>query len=145
MAATQGSSAGPEVRPAQVTWAVRLLWAVLLVAVLTAIPQYLEPLPPEAGMSQWSLWILMAFVWAFWALLTFLVSRRHNWARIATLLFFIFNLAFWVWDYETMSDRPGYGLAFEFIDTVLTTVALYWLFTGPGAKWFRREPVANAL
>jgi hypothetical protein len=130
-------------RPTQVTKAVRLLWTALLLAVLVAFPQYLEPLPPEV--SQKSLWMLLVFVWGFWAILTFLIGRRHNWARIVTLLFFVGGLALWIWDYEALLDRPPYSLAVELLDTVLTAVALYWLFTGPGAQWFRHADAPHAL
>ena len=121
----------------------RLLWTSLLLAVLVAIPQYLEPLPPDV--PQWSLWLLLVFVWGFWALLTFLIGRRHNWARMVTLLFFVAGLAFWFWDYKLLADRPPYSLAVEIIDTVLSAIALYWLFTGPGAQWFRHADAPHAL
>jgi len=124
-------------RPTQVTRAVRLLWIALALGVVGSVPMYSEPLPPEASFPSWSLWVVLALVFAFWGLLTLLIGRRHNWARIMTLLFFIGGLGFWIWDPSALSDLPAYGLALEFIDTVITVIALYWLFTGSGAAWFR--------
>lgn len=126
-------------RPVQVTWAVRVLWAALFVAVIAAIPEYLEPPPPDSGLSHWSVWSLLAFVFAFWALITLLIGRRHNWARVVTLILFIAGLALSVWEYEYLFDRPTYSIVIEVVEVVMTGVALYWLFTEPAASWFRKS------
>ena len=63
-------------------------------------------------------------------------TRRHNWARIVLLLFAIAGAIMMFWpgiEFESLSwDHWVSDIAF----TVLDSVALYWLFTGPGAKWF---------
>jgi hypothetical protein len=117
----------------------------LLLAVLAAIPQYLEPLPPELGVSPWSMWGVLGLVYGFWAVVTFFIGRRHNWARIVTLLIFLIGLSFWTWDYEGLMDRPPHSLAVEFVDMALTAAALYWLFTGPGAQWFKHRDHPHAF
>ncbi len=124
-------------RPTQVTRAVWLLWIALALSVVSSVPTYFEPLPPESSVPNWSLWVVLALVFVFWGLLTLLIGRRHNWARITTLLLFVAGLGFWFWDPSMFSDLPTYSLALEFIETVVTAIALYWLFTGSGASWFR--------
>jgi hypothetical protein len=51
----------------------------------------------------------------------------------------IAELGFWAWEPPAISDLPAYSMAIEVIDTVISAVALYWLFTGPGRAWFRRR------
>jgi len=131
---------GPEVqheRPLQVTRAVWLLWVSLALVAASAIPVYLEPVPSDFPTPVWSLWVVLAAVWLFWGLLIFLVSRRHNWARIAVLVLYVAGLGVWVWDPSPILELPVYSLAIEVIDTLIYALALYWLFTGAGALWFR--------
>ena len=130
------ANSGDQARPVRVTWAVRALWASLLLAFLASSPGHLEPLPPEV--PKWSLWILMALVFSFWAFLTLLIARRHNCARIVTLIF-LGGLVLWIWDYRALAERAAYSLALDIVNTALTAIALYWLFTGAAASWFRRK------
>lgn len=129
-------------RPAQVSRAVTLLWLALVLGLLSAIPIYLEPMPPESEVPAWSLWVLLALVTAFWALLTYLISRGHNWARITTLVLTIASVAGHV---STLTDSQARGLLSAYIVvadillTIMTLLALYWLFTGSGAAWFRQS------
>lgn len=133
-------------RPTQVARAVWLLWAALILAIVGAVPMYLEPLPSDTLATKWSLWAILAFVWGFWALLTFSIGRRQNWARVTTLLFFIGGLIYCVLEPQTLTARPAYELALQLADTTMTGIALYWLFTGSGAAWFRRiQRESNAL
>jgi hypothetical protein len=112
-----------------------MLWISLLLGFLASLPEYGKPLSPEV--PRWSVWVLMAFVFGLWAVVTLFIARRRNWARILTLISFVFGLAYWLWDYRALAERPIYLLAIDFIDTTLTALALYWLFTGTGAIWFK--------
>jgi hypothetical protein len=124
-------------RPAQVTRAVQLMWISLALAIAASIPAYLEPSPTDFPMPVWSLWLVLALVWLVWVLLIFLVARRHNWARVAMLVLFIAGVGSSIWDPSALLQLPVYSLAVEAIDTLISALALYWLFTGRGAVWFR--------
>ena len=128
-------------RPVQVSRAITLLWLALILGLLSAISVYLEPMPPESEVPAWSLWLLLALVTVFWALLTYLISRGHNWARITTL---ILTIASVVGHVTTLADSQTRGLLSPYIIvtdillTLITLLAMYWLFTGHGAAWFRQ-------
>ena len=130
-------------RPAQVTRAVQLMWISLALAFAASIPEYLEPVPTDFPTPVWSLWVVLALVWLVWGLLIFLVARRHNWARVAMLLLFIAGVGSSIWDPSVIFELPVYSLAVEVIDTLISVLALYWLFTGSGAVWFRQPRTAK--
>jgi hypothetical protein len=136
-----GTQAAKVDRPIQVTRAVALLWLALAIGTLGAIPAYVEPLPPDSEVPAWSLWLLLGFATGLWAILTYLISRRHNWARITTLIFTIFSVGGYVFaisDREFLFSQPPYSIAIEILTALMTLVALFWLFTGRGAAWFAR-------
>ena len=118
------------------TRAVWLMWVSLFLTLATAIPVYLEPTPPDFPTP--SLWAFLAFVWLLWGLLIFLIGRGHNWARILMLVLFIAGMGLWIKDSSELFDLPMHSLILEAIDTLISVLALYWLFTGAGAAWFRR-------
>jgi hypothetical protein len=126
-------------RPRQVIWAVRLLYASLLLSFVATIPAYMEPLPPESRISSQSVWLLLVLAYAAWALMTLLIARGHNWARVATLAISIAGVSILAWDYHEYGIQPIYALILDVIGTTMAAVALYWLFTGRGAEWFSKE------
>ena len=137
MATAAASDQQDNRRPVQVTRAVVLLWAALSVAIVAGMPLYVEPVP--AGVSQWSVWLLLGVVCGFWALMTALIGRRHNWARVVTLVLFVGGLVVSILDYKSLVARPAYSLVIEVLTTIMTGIALYWLFTEPAASWFRKR------
>jgi hypothetical protein len=136
-------------RPTQVTRAVWLLWIGSVVAVTGAVPMYLEPSLPsplDTAVPPWAIWVFLASLFGFWALLTFAIAQRRNWARVTTLVLFGGRLLLYVWKPEEMiASRPAYELVLDLLDAALIGLALYWLFTGSGAAWFRRPGASNAL
>ena len=70
--------------------------------------------------------------------LNIFVARGHNWARITLLvLSTLATLAFVVLIKEYLQDPVGY-LALNVVTLIMDVVALFLLFSRPGALWFRR-------
>jgi hypothetical protein len=74
--------------------------------------------------------------------LTYNISRGRNWARIAFLIAFVLGSPVLYLLQRTVIVRAA-----SVVILVLELVALWLLFTGVGARWFRRgtvsgEPVA---
>lgn len=122
--------------PLQVRRAVNLLWFLMFAAIVAMLFEF-DATTLEAGSEFASfLWPFLIGTFIFNALLIFCISRQHNWARIVLLLFTMAGAIMMFWpglELESVSwDRWVSDIAF----TVLDLIALYWLFTGPGAKWF---------
>jgi hypothetical protein len=124
--------------PAQVKRAVVLLWISLGLGAVQLLTST-KPLDPDDRE-----WRLIAFavstaVWLIIAALIYLISRRHNWARMAYLALFVLTLAgnaFFPFDSE-----PWWSTALMVTVTLCESVALYWLFSGTGAQWYStRQP-----
>jgi hypothetical protein len=115
------------------------MWVSLILALATSIPVYLEPMPPDFPTPVWLLWVVVAVVWLLFGLLIVLVGRGHNWARIVMLVLFVVGIGLWVRDSSALFELPIHSLALEVIDTLISLLALYWLFTGSSAAWFKRE------
>jgi hypothetical protein len=85
-------------------------------------------------------WPLLGMYFGTFVLLgipIYFVWRRRNWARIVLLLLTIAGVAATFW-------FPPEGASFSewSVEIALTgaeLLALYWLFTGPGAAWFSKR------
>ena len=73
------------------------------------------------------------------AVLNMFIYRGHNWARIVTLVLTLISLP----TYLAPTDEPVPPSTAETVINVvvllLEMAALYLVFTGPGASWFRRH------
>ena len=117
-------------KPEQVRRAVILLWISLgLSAAEVLVAELFET-------SDAVLWVLFLAIYALWAFVILAISRQRNWARIAALVIVVTSIAL----YAAWPDMHGNEL-WESISIagslILETVALFWLFTGGGAAWFR--------
>jgi hypothetical protein len=91
---------------------------------------------PSAYLIWYEIWQVLAML--FYAVLIHLVSSGRIWARVIYAVLLVVRTvtvllpALAVWDY-----LPAQTLlvAFEF---TCDYVAMYWLFTEPGRRWFRR-------
>ena len=121
-------------RPRQVLYAVVLLWISLLLGMPTAYYEHQKAATDESGLF---VLILMAVVYAFEACLNVFAARGHNWARIVLLIFStIAAVSFLVTIKEYLEDPVVY-FALDASTLVMDAVALYLLFSRPGALWFR--------
>jgi len=123
--------------PDTVKRAVWLLWASLILGILSSIPWAFEPLPPE--MPKWFTWSLMLFTFGLSAMLIFFTSRRHNWARMVNFVFYIFGILSTFWDAASFFNGPVYAWSISLTTMLMDAVAFYWLLTGEGAAWFNRS------
>ncbi|MBL8378098.1 MAG: hypothetical protein JNM79_09530 [Burkholderiales bacterium] len=122
-------------KPVQVRWAVGLFWASLA----TSIPGMFF----EAAKSQadGGLGFFLAFSAVFVALavtLIIYIDRGRNWARITMLILMIVFTPLWFAQSEPAPGPQPLIDGLTYVGFVLDIVGLYFLFTRPGALWFRR-------
>jgi hypothetical protein len=133
-------------RPAQVNCAMALLWGSLAISCVPAIFRGSDlPSLPES-VPWWFQHAIAAATFAITALLFYLVSRQHNWARILLLVLFVIGAALSIVTFSWPIEGDRLSFALYLLVAILQAVALYLLFTGSAAKWFRRglEDGANA-
>ena len=120
-----------------------LLWASFLIGLAvtvadefwtnTDIPE-LQQMPE----MKWFLWIGIPITYGFFFALIYFISKRKNWARIVLAVFELVGIVAvaWMWSegYESDVSWGETGLM------MLDLLALYWLFTGAGARWFKEKP-----
>jgi hypothetical protein len=88
-------------------------------------------------------WLFLAIYFVFFAANAYFIyraSRRKNWARVALLaLFLLFQVLIAVtramWPTE-LGDEDFLSAATTSAYFVMDAVALYWLFSGAGARWY---------
>lgn len=127
----------PPEAPAQVRRAMVLLWASLVLGTLAFLV--------EAGADEDSEAVLWASVFTFTVpgvLLNIFTAWRHNWARWVLLVFTLAGLALYAC-YPPDLSQGWVRMAGELLVSVLDLVALYWLFTGEGARWFSPPTAAK--
>jgi hypothetical protein len=123
-------------RPKQINIAVALLWVTFMLSLYT---DYLDKQHdsytgsvPVAFVICWQL-----FVYALSATINVCVFRGQNWARFATLFFFLLGGAAMLYFAEEFSKLSQIELTIAIVSNVLELIALYFLFTKPGAAWFK--------
>jgi hypothetical protein len=133
--------------PTQVRNAFLLLWASLALITLESIIALFVPGFIEVELRH-LLWWSMAFSFVLAtanAYFIYCASRRKNWARIVLLaLFLLFQVLISVtrvmWPTE-LGDEDFWSAATTSAYFVMDAVALYWLFSGAGARWYAaKEP-----
>lgn len=137
------------VKPAQVRWACRLLWLALVLSMALLLPRIGElwldyqDFGESLALMAVTIWIAVnVVVNGIYALLVWLISRRKNWARWGLLVYGVSNL----WMVVVMLKAPSYDDPVSaYIAWGLTLAAEFWalwlLFFGTGARWFKRTPV----
>ncbi len=128
----------PQDTPEQVRRAVYLLWASLVIGVLVIALDW-ETIGSDLGEFKTTMLVIFAFSFALPATLIYFISRRHNWARILTLVLTLGGIAFYIaWPSEVPSE-PWSSIVVTMGVTLMDLAAMYWLFSGSGAEWFSRR------
>jgi hypothetical protein len=126
-------------RPAQVAWAVWLMWVSVAVGVISTVVQYtgvfnlymvVLVLAGSAGRTAIAAWLILK------------TSARRNWARILLLLWFLYAIGVIVWRWQvyigSFTAGPRLATATWVIKSVLDCVALILLFTPAANRWFKQ-------
>ncbi|MFN0163899.1 MAG: hypothetical protein ACKVQQ_21910 [Burkholderiales bacterium] len=122
-------------KPAQVSWAVRLFWLSLVISIPGL---YFELAKSQAeGVLGFFLVFTAVFV-AFTVALIVYIDRGRNWARITMLVLLLVFSPLWFFSSEPAPGPQPLIDVLTYAGMVMDIVALYLLFTRPGALWFRR-------
>jgi hypothetical protein len=119
-------------RPKQVAFATLLLWIGL---VLSLPGLYLAASRSEDGFHPVVMGVSGA-MYVFAAVLNVLIYRGYNWARIVTLILTLISLPMYFLDEPIPLSATETAL--NLVVLLLEVVALYLIFTNPGALWFKR-------
>lgn len=123
--------------PPQVRRAVIVLW----VALLASIGIMLVTLDPaELGVDAEMaplFWPFAVGSYVVNVVLVYLTSRRRNWARIVLLVLTVIGFALMVSPFNELPQSWA-SWTTDILLAALDLVAMYWLFTGPGAAWFSK-------
>ncbi len=122
-------------RPRQVTIAVALLW----VSLALGVPAWhlSASRDPETA-SHPAFIVFTAIVLVLSVTLNVLIYRGRNWARILLLVLFVIAGALLLVPVDEPVPAGVLENTLNAGTLVLEAVALYLLFTRPGASWFRR-------
>lgn len=127
-------------RPAQVVWAVRLLW----LTALCAIPQfYFEATQAQSAGAMMASVIFETVVTLFAAFLYVCIYRGRNWARIVTLVLTVLSTAMVVFGHA-LAHSSTFEQVFTWLNTVSDIVCMGLLFTSAASRWFRPSAAAPA-
>ena len=123
-------------KPSQINTAVNLLWASLAIGFVKSIMD-MQQLGSQASPA-FTNFILISVI-AVMALFIVFISKGKNWARITLLVLFILgSLPSIPLILGEFIRSPVLG-AFSLIQIVLQVVAMYLVFTKPGAMWFKKD------
>ena len=122
----------PASRPRQVTLAVRLLWASLLLA-LPSFYIAMDHAPEDA--SNGVIIVVQIILMALAGYLNLCIGQGRNWARIVALILTVLSLLM-VFFLPTPPDETVIEQLINGVSSVLDVVAMVLIFTQPGASWF---------
>ncbi len=123
--------------PPQVRQAIILLWITQLLVVVDAGLTLMFPDPDMAGETAFLVIVFLVLLGLYATLITF-AARRKNWARITLLVFAVISFA----GYFLLPSEipaPWWTEANIWLSTILEVVAMYWLFSGAGARWYANK------
>ena len=138
-------------RPSQVSIAVKLLWYSLGLGIVNTLtdPQSLDLV--SQGSTAFTITI-MAFTLVIMALLIWNISAGRNWARIIFLVVFLLGGLGYLFAAMNDPTDPSFnpfarsmlaGLI-SLLQLAFQLVALRFIFTKPGASWFKKgQPAAE--
>jgi len=132
----------PMERPVQVMWAVRCLWASVIIGIARDIVRLGLDFAqtsdvPVARTIGGIIGTALSVLIAMWFIGK--ISAGRNWARILMLVITLLGLAFMpvLWPYLTAI--PPYHMVVSVIQELFTLTVLILVFTGPGRFWFKRR------
>jgi CDP-diglyceride synthetase len=119
--------------PPQIKKAFSLLWLSFAIGLTEGLLTQLLSEPSE-DLDTW-VWIILIVAFGLSAYFIHAASRRKNWARVVLLaltsLTIVTYLAWPEWN-----DQTWWSLVLFGVCASMDTVALIWLFSGEGAKWY---------
>jgi hypothetical protein len=121
-------------RPRQVVYAVVLLWISLVLGVPVAYWEH-QRTPAEVASVYW---VLAALIFGLAILVIVFLGRGHNWARIVLLVLVVISFLSFLGTIGEILSHPAIEIVLNVVTLVIDAVAVYLVFTKPGALWFRR-------
>jgi hypothetical protein len=134
----------PSDSPIQVRNAFLLLWGSLAITTVdNGIAMLVSGFSENESVYVHLSWLFLAIYFvlvAANAYFIFCASRRKNWARIVLLALFLLSevsvsVTRLMWSTE-LGDEDFWSVATTSAYFVMDAIALYWLFTGAGARWY---------
>jgi len=121
-------------RPRRVTIACSLLWVSLALGLIPVFFPSHDPFDDAAEAVVFMLTVALSILLS--AALIFFAGRRRNWARWGLLILVALS---WI---EGLFTAQGFAenaipMAVNAVSTVLDTLSIWLLFSGPAARWFR--------
>ena len=135
---------GPDLaaRPASVTLACRLLWATLIIGVLSMIPGVRTGLwsgvGENAGAGAFALGFIVAMT-VLEAWLIRLVSHGRGWARWLLLGYLLLGWLLTLSDFSASIEQGMVAVVVDLVSAIAEMIAVGLLFLSRGRAWFRKE------
>ena len=85
-------------------------------------------------------WSFLVVAFAASAYLIYSASRRHNWARITLLSVTLITIAAYVVWPINWTEEPWWSTAITGGCAAADLIALYWLFSAEGRRWYAVHP-----
>ena len=124
--------------PAEVRKAFVLLWAAFAISLAEGVLALL--IEPPADDTATEMWLLTIVAFAAGAYFIYSASQRRNWARIVLLVVTSVTIAAYVAWPVNWTEEPWWSNSVVAICMLAEVIALYWLFSGEGRKWYATQP-----
>jgi hypothetical protein len=121
--------------PAQVRKAFVLLWIAFTVSLADSVltQLFVESIDNNVAIAMWSLTVV---AFAAGAYFIYSASRRRNWARVVLLVITLATIAAYAAWPVNWTEQPWWSATVAAVCLLAEVVALYWLFSGDGRKWY---------
>jgi drug/metabolite transporter (DMT)-like permease len=125
-------------RPPQILHAIALLWISTSLGVCAAVLGV-----QRAGGAWDAIAVTVGLMLIIMSVLTVMVWRGRNWARILYVVLVATSLASFLAAWG-VAERPAFEVALEAVSYVADAGSFFLMFTEPGSSWFTetREPQA---
>jgi hypothetical protein len=122
--------------PAQVRWAVNLLYSTLGIGVVRSVMEVSRlARDASAGFVIFVTIAVFAVTWFF----IYMIGRGKNWSRITYLVMFIFGIPLAVQPLMRSLESEVVSGVLGILQTTIQAVALALLFKAPASTWFRQS------
>src|SRR5262245_23953709 len=121
-------------RPQPVVHAVVLLWASLLLA-MPVLYWEQQRSPADTVAVYWGMAMVLV---GLSVLVNVFIWRGSNWARILFLVLLVISVLSLLGTMDEMLSHPPIEIVLNLVMLAIEAIAVYLLFTKPGALWFRR-------
>ena len=121
-------------RPPQVQRAIWLLWA----SIALGLPLVMVQESQGDGMGLGTLIFVLLFT-GIGAWLVLQISKGVNWVRHVYCGLFVFSMFVVFADITAMMQRSVIEVLLNLLNLAMDGVAMFWLYTGAGAAWFRAK------